>query len=238
MDNFEKQLRQHFDSQQLPAARVQEILAAGRAAGQARRHRRVFWRVAAAAAVLLGLWAVRGVPSKTSEPPLIAAETVAKTVAAYFSQSDYTLSHVSADPNILVEWIRNHGGPQTFSVPATMAGLSSYGCQVLEIQGQKVHLICFVLEGDLPPVTDVAMPTKKMMTVTTSDGQMMKKKRTLVHLVVAARDHFAATPQPGERVVLALPDSWHFTSWTEGKQVYIAAAMIPADHLAALVKAL
>ncbi len=235
MDNLEQQLRRHFESQQLPAARVQEILAAGRAAAAAKR-RRVFWQAAAAALVMLalGLWGAGGYFRGQAGPPVIATKAVADAVADYFSTPDYQLSQVSPDRRVLVDWLREHGGPDVFEVPTAMAGLSSYGCQVLDVQGQKVFLICFLLDPPAPGIPAGTMPEKKMMITTSPDGQMMKKTLPLVHLVVAARGQFSTLPKPGERIVLPGKADWHFATWTLGDQVYIAAGALSADKLASL----
>jgi hypothetical protein len=238
MDNFEQQLRRHYDAQQLPAARVREILAAGQAAAQARRRRRVVWRWAAAAVVMLGLlgtWGSHAQKSARVETATLAPGVIAEDVAAYFSQPDYALPRVSDDPRQLIAWLHSQGGPDRFVVPEPMQGLPSYGCKVLSVRGQNVYLICFLLDGT---TTDGVMPGKKRMTAAGPDGQMMGKKAALVHLVVAPKDTFAAPPAQGQRVVLPLADGWHFTSWTDGDQTYVAAGMLPAERLAQLVHAL
>jgi hypothetical protein len=238
MDNFEQQLRRHYEAQQLPAARVREILAAGQAAARARNRRRTVWRWAAAAVVMLGLLGTWGSHVRKSVPvetTLIAPQAVAENVAAYFSRQDYTLAQVSDDPQHLAGWLHSQGGPDRFVVPAPMQQLPSYGCQVLTVQGQSVYLICFLLDD---AKTDGGMPGKKMMPVEGPDGRMMEKKAALVHLVVAPKNQFAAPPAQGQRMILPLADGWHFTSWTEGDQMYLAAGMVPAERLRQLVQAL
>lgn len=236
MDDLKQQLRRHYEGQQLPADRVQEILAAGRAAAAARASR-VWWRMAVAAVVILGLGifgATTYFRDQAGKPPL-TTEAVAGAVVNYFSNPNYQLPQVSADRGVLVKWLRQHGGPENFEVPPAMAGLSSYGCQVLEVQGQKVYLICFLLDAPPANLPAGAMPEKKMMTVVGPDGQMMKKTRPLVHLVVAPKGMFLETPRSGERIVLPATGGWNFTTWTKGDQVYVAAAVLPADQLAGLV---
>ena len=239
MDNLEQQLRRHYEGQQLPADRVQEILAAGRAAATARAARR--WRrFAAAAAVILGLgiFGAKGYFGRPAEPPRIAVASIADAVADYFSKPDYHLPLISADRPVLAEWLRQHGGPAEFEVPPAMAGLSSYGCQVLEVQGQKVFLICFLLDAPPAGTPAGAMPEKKMMVTVGPDGRMLKKTRPLVHLVVAPRNKFAEVPRPGERIVLPAGGEWNFATWTKGDQLFVAVGALPADRLAALVRAL
>ena len=236
MDDLKQQLRRHYDGQQLPADRVQEILAAGREAAAARASR-AWWRMATAAVVILGLGILGAATYFRGrvESPRIPTAAVASAVVDYFSDPNYQLPQVSADRGVLVEWLRQHGGPANFEVPPAMAGLSSYGCQVLEVQGQKVYLICFLLDAPPANVPAGAMPEKKMMTVVGSDGQMMKKTRPLVHLVVAPKGIFSETPRSGERIVFPATGDWNFTTWTKGDQIYVAAAVLPADQLAGLV---
>lgn len=242
MDDLKQQLRRHYDGQQLPADRVQEILAAGREAAAARAGR-AWWRMAAAAVVILGLGifgATTYFRHRSDQPalPRIASAAVASAVISYFSDPNYQLPQVSADRGVLVDWLRQQGGPANFEVPPAMAGLSSYGCQVLEVQGQKVYLICFLLDTPAADATPGAMPEKKIMTVVGADGQMMKKTRPLVHLVVAPQGIFSETPSSGQRIILPATGDWNFATWTQGDQVYVAAAAVPADRLAGLVKTL
>jgi hypothetical protein len=234
MDDLPSQLRRHFESKQLPPERVQELLAAGRAAA-AQRTKRRGWQMAAAAAVLVGA----GLAGLTAyrRPQVIPAIAVTGAVRDFFSTPGYQLDQISANRTELTDWLRKHGGPEDFAVPPALAGLSSYGCEVLDVRGEKVFLICFLLEGPAPAASDT-MPEKKMMTVVNPDGTMMKKTVPLVHLVVAPRSRFAADPATGGRVVLSAGGEWHFTTWERGEHLYLAAGAVPADRLAALTAAL
>ena len=239
MDDLNQQLRRHYEGQQLPADRVQEILAAGRAAAAARASR-AWWRMAAAAIILLG-WGIFGASHyfhPRIESSQIARAEVAAAVKTFFSDPNYQLAQISADRRVLVDWLRQRGGPADFAPPPAMAELSSFGCQVLDVQGQKVFLICFLLDMPAANPPAGAMPVKKMMVVTGPDGQMMKKNVPLVHLVVVPKETFAAGLRAGERLVLSAGGEWHYTAWTQGDQVYIAAAALPADRLAGLVRTL
>ena len=239
MDDLNQQLRRHYDGQQLPADRAQEIRAAGRAAAAARAGR-PWWRMAAAAVVLLGLgiFGTSHYFHHRIESSQIARAEVAAAVKTYFSDPNYQLPQVSGDRNVLVEWLRQRGGPVDFVPPPAMAGLSSFGCQVLEVQGQKVFLICFLLDVPATNFPAGTMPAKKMMVVTGPDGQMMKKSVPLVHLMVVPKGKFSAGLKAGERLVLPVGGDWNYAAWTEGDQVYVAVAALPADRLAGLVGAL
>lgn len=239
MDDLKKQLRRHYEGQQLPDDRVQEILALGRAAREARASR-AWWRMAAAAVVLLGL----GIFSATvyfrgsSNLSSSTVQSVAGTVVAYLSDPAHPLPVVSTDRSVLAEWLRQRGGPANFEVPPAMTKLSSVGCQVLDVQGQKVYIMCFFL--DTPPTNAPAgaTPEKKMMVAVGPDGQMMKKARPLIHLMVAPKAMFATPPRPGDPVVLPLDGAWNLATWTRGDQVYVAAAVLPPNQLAGLVAAM
>ena len=236
MDDLKKQLRRHYEGQQLPDDRVQEILALGRTAGEARASR-AWWRMAAAAVVLLGL----GIFGATAyfrghaNPSSITVQSVASTVVNYLSDPAHPLPVVSTDRGVLVEWLRQRGGPANFEVPPAMAALSSVGCQVLDVQGQKVYIMCFFL--DTPPTNAPAgaMPTKKAMATVGPDGQVVQQARPLVHLLVVPKAMFATPPHPGEAVVLPLDGAWNLATWTRGDQIYVAVAVLPVDKLARLV---
>jgi len=236
MDDLSKQLRRHYDGQQLPEDRVREILALGRAVREERASR-AWWRMAAAAAVLLGLGIFgasaylrgRGELHQTTVP------FVARTVVDYLSDPTHQLPVVSTDRAMLLEWLRQRGGPANFEVPPAMTALSSLGCQVLEVQGQKVYVICFFLDEPSVGLPAGVMPEKKMMVAVGPDGTMMKKSRPLVHLMVAPKAMFSAPPRPGDPAVLPLEGAWNIATWTRGDQVYTAAAVLPADKLLVLV---
>jgi hypothetical protein len=236
MADLEDQLRQHYESQQLPDERVRAILAAGRAVAAARA-RRTRWWLAAAAAVVIGLAIQGGATRFAREDSAVVAQGIvpqdaAAAVIAHFSQPDYQLGAVSAEHAALAKWLRDQGGPASLAIPRAMSGLPSFGCQVLEARGQKVFLICFFLDVSPAEVAPGSMPVKREMVVTAPDGTMMKKNRPLVHLVVAPRAAFRAAPAPGTRVNLAPTGDWNFQVWSQGDLVYMVAAAAPAGRLA------
>ena len=238
MDDLKKQLRRHYEGQQLPDDRVQEILALGREAGAARASRG-WWRMAAAAVVLLGL-GIFGAASYFRGPsrsPLVAVQSIAATVVATLSDPSHQLPVVSSDREVLMEWLRQRGGPGNFEVPAAMKALSSVGCQVVEVQGQSVYVLCFFL--DTPSADAPAGMTSegKDRVAAGTAGPMMKKARPLVHLMVVSKALFSTPPRPGDPVVLPLNGTWNFATWTRGDLVYVAAAALPVDQLAVLVAA-
>jgi len=238
MADLEDQLRQHYESQQLPVERARAILAAGRTAAAARARRTRRW-LGAAAAVLLGLGTYVGTSYFGGGDLAVTARGIvpqdaAAAVIAHFSRPDYQLGAISADHAALAKWLRDHGGPASLAIPKAMAGLPSFGCQVLEASGQKVYLICFFLDVSSEEVKPGGMPTKRERVVIAPDGTMMKKDRPLVHLVVAPRAAFGAAPAPGTWVNLPEVGEWNFRVWSQDDLVYMVAAAAPAERLAEL----
>src|SRR5688572_14174125 len=204
MADFQRHLHEHYESQKLPDERMRAIIEAGRVAAVRRAATRR-WLFAAAAVVVIGLGIYSGVRAwrggRPGGPGMIAPADVAAAVANYFSRPEYQLARVSADPADLARWLRENGAPASFSVPRALAALPSFGCQVHDVNGQRVYLICFFLDVSAAEVAAGGM-VKKEMVVTAPDGTMMKKNRPLVHFVVAPRAAFRETPKPGTRVAL------------------------------------
>jgi hypothetical protein len=239
MSDFEKQLRQHYEEQALPDARVQAILAAGRAAERARVRRR-YWLAAAAAVVVLGLgWlGLRPGPRIIDAPAAgIRPDEVGAAVERFFAPPDYRLSQVSGNPAELMQWLKTQGAPPSFTLPAGLGSLPSFGCQVLDVRGQRVFLICFFLDVTPAELAAGGM-IKAEMVVTAPDGSMMKKNRPLAHLVVAPASAFRSPPAAGTRVRFAGTGEWNFESWSQDGLVYLVAAAAPADKVAAAARPL
>ena len=233
MADFKPPLRRHYESQRLPEERARAILAAGRAA--AARARRARW-LGAAAALAIGLAIYGGLARfRGGDSSRIGARDAATAVVDYFSAPGYQLPAVSPDRAVLKKWLRDHGAPRDFTIPPAMAGLPAFGCQVLGTHGQKVFLMCFFLDG-VPAEAGAAgaMPPKQEMVVTAPDGTMMKKKRPLVHLVVAPRAVFRDAPAPGSHVKFSATGGWNFETWSQGDLVYLIAAAAPGERLAEL----
>lgn len=241
MSDFERKLREHYESQRLADARARAILAAGRAEASARAHRTRWWLGAAAALVVgLGLVSVTrfGGWTPPNEVRRILLHDAAGAVVSFFSQPGYQLPKVSANPAELQQWLREQGGPASFRIPKSMAALPSYGCHVLDVRGQRVYLICFFLDVSAVELTPGGMPIKKEIVVTAPDGTMMKKDRPLVHLVVAPRGAFRTVPKQGSRVQLPAAGAWNFQTWSEDDLVYLVAAAAPPERVEALAQAL
>jgi hypothetical protein len=234
MSDFQRQLRQHYESQKLSDERVHDILRKGAAAARARR-RRWWWGLAAVLVfgASLTLLQRNGSPQRLAGAP-VSPEEVGAAVAQYFSKPDYQLSRVSANVVELAEWLRSQGAP-AFTIPENLRNHPSFGCQILEVGEQRVYLLCFVLDVT-PEDTAGGMPIKKEMVVTAPDGTMMKKNRPLVHLIVAPRAAFRNVPAPGTWVSLPAQEQWNFQVRLDKELVYIAAAETSTDRLKALVE--
>jgi hypothetical protein len=234
MSDLERQLREHYQSQQLSDARARAILDAGREASRRTRLKRR-WLLGLAAVLVIGLGLAEGVRRFERARPLpggVLPVEVAATVKEFFSRPDYELPQVSATPGELTKWLRGQGAPAAFELPPAFANLASFGCRVFDVQGERVYLICFFLDG----ATDNAAAgmMRKQMVVTAPDGSMMKKDRPLVHLVFAPRTAFRDPPRPGTRVQLPPAGDWNFRSWSTDSLVYLIAATAPAERLAEL----
>lgn len=239
MSDLERQLRQHYEEQALPDGRVQAILAAGRAAARRRVWRR-YWFAAAAAVVVLGAaWLGLRPGAKFAPEPLagIRPDEVGAAVERFFAPPDYRLSQISGNPAELMQWLKAQGAPPSFTLPAGLVNLPSFGCQVLNVQGQRVFLICFFLDVTPAELAAGGM-IKAEMVVTAPDGTMMKKNRPLAHLVVAPASTFRSPPAAGTRVRFAGTGEWNFESWSQDGLVYLVAAAAPADKVAAAARSM
>jgi hypothetical protein len=235
MSDFERQLRDHYESHRLPEDRVRAILEAGRTAANRHRSRRR-WLLSAAALVLAtgGVYAVlRAMRPAVPAVPRLEPQDVASEVARYFSQPGYQLPRVSAEPRELVQWLRSQGAPASFALPPILAAMPSFGCHVLDVRGRRVFLICF-----FPDVTPAELAAggmiKSEMVVTAPDGTTMKKNRPLVHLLFAPREIFREPPAPGARVALPSIGPWAFQSWARDSLVYVLAGDTTPERVAAL----
>jgi hypothetical protein len=237
MSDLENNLRRHYEEQRLADARVEAILTAGRAAARARR---MIWFAAAAAIAVtglvgLGLWQRTG-KTHASAVALIQPQDIGAEIVRYFAPTGYTLSKVSANPDELVAWLQAQGAPAGLTLPPNMARLPSFGCQVLEVQGRRVFLICFFL--DVTAAELAGGMIKPEMVVTAPDGTMMKKNRPLVHLVVADAGAFRDPPKPGAHVQFSGTGDWKFETWSQAGILYVAGTTAAGDRLSEVARSL
>lgn len=59
-----------------------------------------------------------------------------------------TLGKMGGGTDELRTWLAERGSPSNFTLPAGLEALGGMGCQTFTINGQKVSLICFMLDKD------------------------------------------------------------------------------------------
>ncbi|MDR3401923.1 MAG: hypothetical protein P4L99_05425 [Chthoniobacter sp.] len=213
MSDLRQQIQKHYDAQALPAAKVDAILAEGRAAVESgekvialppRRSflPRLLWTMAASIAVFLALNWMFPIRNRAT---VSYAQVFAPRVVEFMGVGP-KLPKRSQDPEELRTWLLAQGAPADFQIPAKLRPMKSFGCEVVDVHGRPAYLTCFWVEKK--PGVD--------------DG-------SLVHLLVAKRSDFKdvppATPQFREL------SGWSFAAWSEGDVIYTMAAKAPMEQL-------
>lgn len=156
------------------------------------------WLAAAAAIVLfagLGFLALR----PDTKPFTVASVTT--EIGRLQREERISLGAMTSDPEQIQRWLKEHDGPHDFAAPTRLTSQMRLGCQVLEINGNKVSLVCFQIEG----------------------GQV-------VHLLVMDRRRLADPPAIGKPVVLQ-EGELAFATWSEGDRTYVMAGRGSAESL-------
>ena len=149
----------------------------------------------------------------------------------------------------LLAYLKSRGAPEQLAVPRAIAALDNLGCEVLEVQGLQVYVMCFYLDGVPRDAAGQAMPGKKPMMVATAPAvqpganaeapaTMMKKPTTLVPLVTIPRDQFVGAPRVGDPVGMSQNGMWSFATWATDEVVYVAASPAEAERFAELAQSL
>lgn len=101
-------------------------------------------KLAAAAAVLLflGLAAFFLLPQKSAQ-----LASFRDTMARYSVQQQGHVTFESHDLAKIQQWLQDRGMETKFELPATLPGNSAQGCRVVDWNGRKATMICFVLDG-------------------------------------------------------------------------------------------
>ena len=97
---------------------------------------------AAAMILLLGLAAFIFLPQKPS--PLAAFR---ETMARYSMQERGHVAFESHDVAKIQEWLQGRG-VENFELPAALQGKPAQGCRVVDWNGRKATLVCFVVGGE------------------------------------------------------------------------------------------
>lgn len=156
------------------------------------------WLAAAAAIMLLAGLAFFA--SRSEAPPFTVAAVTSEMVRLKREQR-LSLGVMTSDGEQVRRWLNEQDAPDDFMVPARLATQAQLGCQVLDIQGHKVSLICFQV----------------------GNGRM-------VHLLVMDRQHLTDAPAEGKPVLLN-EGELAFATWSEGDRTYVIAGRGPAESL-------
>jgi len=99
---------------------------------------------AATVALLLGVAALMRPSSMVSDPALAA---LALKVPALTGAHNHSLES-PGDFEAIRAWLEEHGGAADFSLPQSLQHVAGVACEILEVEGQKVTILCFDLGGD------------------------------------------------------------------------------------------
>jgi hypothetical protein len=216
MPDFRSQLRQHYDSQALPTGKVDAILARGKvvpAGGQVTafpERAQSPWRQALPIAAVITLFAALAIWFVPHGPEPLPFAEIAPHVIEFFS-SKPQMTSAPQDKAEIRSWQIAQGAPPEFHIPASLMGLESEACHVVDVHGRKLYLSCFWMENGPE-----------------------KGGRELVHLLVARRGDFRDAPSSTKAEIQEL-DGWSFASWTEGDVLYTIATAAPAARLRPLL---
>lgn len=135
---------------------------------------------AAAVALLLGLGALFLLPQKKT--PL---DSFREAMARYSAQEHGHVVFESHDLAKIQLWLQDRGVETNFDLPAALPGRSTQGCRVVDWNGHKATMLCFLLDGGhmdlfvmdragLPDLPDSGAPlyarTGSLITATWSKG--------------------------------------------------------------------
>ena len=139
-------------------------------------------KLAAAAAVvlLLGLAVFFLLPQKQTQ-----FASFRETMARYSAQKQEHIVFESHDLAEIQQWLQGQGIETSFDLPAALPGRSAQGCRVVDWNGRRATMICFMLKGEhmdlfvmdragLPDLPDTSAPqyakAGDLMTATWSEG--------------------------------------------------------------------
>ncbi len=147
---YDRQLRSGFRGISPPPGLRDSILR-GRppAADSGRRHRAALLALAAVLALAVGAGLLRmrrpaaGGGGGSARVTATAAPTFREQMTAFVAEGRYVIQAQAGSLAELRQFIGKNGGADDAVVPAPVAALGTYGCQVLDWEGQRVTLICF-----------------------------------------------------------------------------------------------
>lgn len=115
------------------------------------------------------------------------------------------LGATSPDPKELQRWLATHQGPNGFTLPTGLTDKNSVGCQVFNIKGNKVSLICFQMDD-----------------------------KRLVHYFVMERSGLTNPPPVGEPMIMQKGGA-SFVAWSDNRRSYVLAEFAPESDLKKLL---
>lgn len=102
----------------------------------------IWWALAAALVVFIGSTAML-VTGGNGE---LTAEQFANGALEIAASGQIQLENMEADPSALRSWLASKNSPHDFAIPAGLNGINPLGCQIFEIDGRSVSLMCFKLD--------------------------------------------------------------------------------------------
>jgi uncharacterized membrane protein YbaN (DUF454 family) len=103
------------------------------------------WAMAAAIVLLLGLAAFLLANKKSAQFAVFRKEM---TLAADTTDMSKHLGLMASDLGQIQTWLGSKGVEINYSLPPGLRGMPGMGCQVLNWNGNKISMICFVLNGN------------------------------------------------------------------------------------------
>jgi hypothetical protein len=218
MPDLRPQLRDYYAKKSLSPAKVEEILARGRAASSGKESdepRKVLrfprltgpalTKALAIAAVVAMLAAVASIWWSGRDSRL-SVDAIPRGMVSFFAGKP-DLHHAPQDKKSLKEWLVARGAPRDFQIPATLLPLESFACQVVNVQGRDLYLSCYWREQ-----------------------RPNRGDHELVHLLVGRKSDFRDAPASSQPQLKEL-EGWSFASWSEGDVIYTLATPAPMDRL-------
>jgi len=106
-----------------------------------------WWRVsllAAAASIVLAVTLANLLPD--TEP--MSHRSFVNEVVDLWEEEGVSLGKMTAEIKESQDWLKERSSPHDFIVPLNLEKLTGVGCQTYLINGQKISLLCFLLEKD------------------------------------------------------------------------------------------
>ncbi len=179
-------------------------------------------KLAAAAAVvvlLLGLAVLFLLPQKKTQ-----LDSFRETMARYSAQEHGHVVFESHDLAKIQSWLQGRGVETNFDLPAALPGRSTQGCRVVDWNGHKATMICFMLKGEhmdlfvmdragLPDLPDNSAPqyarTGGLMTATWLKGDKIylltgENKELLQKVLQSTASRLMASAEPTSILMLII----------------------------------